>query len=272
MNIAEKINQLIDEWYEVQNASEEIRLNWEDRVLTALFPIRYDSIGDSLKKLTDALLLSDNKFSSIPIKEIQLDLFKQQTFSNYMEFFTRELSENTYKNIKESVKDEIMALQSESYIESFGKINKMSTILSLKKSPEDVVAAFNNLGIDLSGYKFLNVKLLLTYYHRVHSPVSGQIKRMIPIPKEEDIFGNNSLWVVNIYNEKLGDLYLLLVGESQIQDFNFKVKENDVVEIFDELGNFDWGSQTILLYDGNKMPKKLNLKVGQRYFVGSKIF
>jgi hypothetical protein len=272
MNSIGQITSLINEWYEVQNASEEIRLDWEDRMLTSLFPVRYDNIGELVNQITGVMLLSDNQFMLNPTDTISLELFKRQSFNTFMEFFTRELSEETHNRIKESTQGELMVLQNESYIESFGDIDTMSTILRMKKSPEDVVEAFKNFDIDLDGYKFLNTKLLLTFYHRIHSPIKGQIMRAIPIPKELDIFGNHSLWIVDIYSEECGHLYLMLVGESQIQDFDFKVNVGDYVDVFDELGNFNWGSQTIILYNGKKIPQDLTLSLGYRYFVGSKIF
>ena len=272
MDLIKNITSLVEKWYEVQNASEEIRLTWEYNMLTALFPLRNNQIGETLYDIITTMRLCDNQFMLNPRDVIEMDKFKQQSFNTFIEFFTRELTAEAYTTIKDSSANEIMVLQNESYIESFGNINTMSTILSLKKSPEDVVSAFKNFDIDLTGYKYLNTKLLLTFYHRIHSPIKGQVMRMIPISKELDIFGDNSLWILDIYSEKCGHLYLLLVGESQIQDFNFKVNVGDYVDIFDELGNFNWGSQTIILYDGEKIPQDLTLSLGYRYFVGDKLF
>jgi DNA polymerase-3 subunit alpha len=43
------------------------------------------------------------------------------------------------------------------------------------------------------------------------------------ISRYQDIFGDNSLWIVDI-DSKYSNIYMMLVGESAIQDFTFYVK------------------------------------------------
>jgi phosphatidylserine decarboxylase len=128
------------------------------------------------------------------------------------------------------------------------------------------------IGLNLENYSFVNHKLLLTFYHRIHSPVSGTVERIIPYPKEEKIFGENALWILDINTGDKGHVYFMLVGESEIQDFNFLIKEGQHVEKFEELGNFNWGSQTVLFYDNTKFGFDINVKPNTHFFVGDKIF
>jgi hypothetical protein len=93
---------------------------------------------------------------------------------------------------------------------------------------------------------------------------------MIPIEGKEDFFGENSLWILEIKTEK-SPVYLLLVGESTIQDFDFLVEKGDKLNIFDMIGYFNWGSQTLIFYD----PKDygdIQIKEKSNYFVGQCIF
>ena len=71
---------------------------------------------------------------------------------------------------------------------------------------------------------------------------------MIPIEGDMNFFGKNSLWFLEIETNKK-PVYFMLVGESSIQDFNFLVKKNDDIMISDDLGYFNWGSQTVMLFD-----------------------
>ena len=114
------------------------------------------------------------------------------------------------------------------------------------------------------------MKLLVSYYHRIHSPVNGIIKKLTPIEGKEDFFGKNSLWIVEIETEK-SSVYFLLVGESDIQDFDFLVEKGDKVDIFDEIGFFNWGSQTVILYNPKDFEDIL-IKEKTTYFVGDGIF
>jgi hypothetical protein len=64
---------------------------------------------------------------------------------------------------------------------------------------------------------------------------------------------------------------MMVVGESEIQDFDHNIEIGDEFDIFEELGNFNWGSQIVILYDPNKF-KNCLLKENKTYFVGDSIF
>jgi len=189
-----------------------------------------------------------------------------------MDYFTRNLSENKVNEILSNVNNFQMAIPNECYIESIGDLTNTNKILSLKKPADDIVGSLKKFGFNLDGYSYINQKLLLTFYHRIHSPVKGKIEKIIPVPKEEGIFGENALWIVDINTTDFGHVYFMLVGESEIQDFTFLVKENQEIEVFDEIGNFNWGSQTVIFFDAAKFNKNIEIKEGSHFFVGEKIF
>ena len=62
------------------------------------------------------------------------------------------------------------------------------------------------------------------------------------------------------------------MGESTIQDFDFLVEKGDMVDIFTDLGFFNWGSQVIELYDARDFNDDIQIKENTQYFVGDCIF
>ena len=268
MQNKEKIKMLIDIWEsEIRDQTEEIRIGWETALLNEIQPIKDEKI-DFLEEIVDVLIKNDNTWDPNPGNPAPLFIFKESQFSSFMEYFTREISDSLKEHIREDIEESNekpkIACMSESDVESFGSIKDLDKIISLKKPCENIVDTIRGLGFELNdNYKFLNTKLLITYYHRVHSPVSGKINKIVHFPKDNEFFGENSLSIV-VYDHAC----LLLVGESKIQDFIFKVKEGDVVDIFQELGNFSWGSQTVLFFDSTVYSCKLDLETGQHLFVG----
>ena len=67
--------------------------------------------------------------------------------------------------------------------------------------------------------------------------IGGQITNLIPIEKDDRFFGDNSLWMVELKTNK-SPLYFLLVGESEIQDFNFCKEKYDNSIICNKLTAF----------------------------------
>lgn len=118
---------------------------------------------------------------------------------------------------------------------------------------------------------FINMKLLKVYYHRVHSPISGKIKDIIEVSPDDNFFGDNNLWIVEISTKDFGNVYMILVGELSIQDFTFKIKKGDNINMFEEVGNFNWASQVILLYD-EKYFDSIKINSGEKYFIGEPVY
>jgi len=181
----------------ILNASEEERLVWEAAVLEKLYPFRHEDIEDVLHNLIDTLIRNDRAWDPDPGNPHPLTLYKKEKFSSFMDYFTRELSDETSETLREKCLTRPLVMMSESDVESIGSISDTSSIISLKKPSEDVVATLKKLDFPISDeYHFINTKLLLTYYHRIHCPVAGKIVKLTSIAKEDNFFGDNALWIV----------------------------------------------------------------------------
>lgn len=265
-----KIESLIIEWETVKSSSEHAILTWETEALKTIFPYRFDNVEIILKDMIQVLTKNDKFWCPGSSDPNYFKYFSKTEFNSFMDYFTRELSPNKSKDILLASKTSAMIIPNECYIESIGTLLDTHKILSLKKPATDVIDAMGKLKLDINGYSYINQKLLLTFYHRIHSPVNGTIQQIIPVSKDEKIFGDNALWIVDI-NTAYGPVYFMLVGESEIQDFTFKVKTGDFISKFTEIGNFNWGSQTIIFYNADKFGD-INIKEGSHYFVGDKIY
>jgi phosphatidylserine decarboxylase len=243
----------------------------ERYVLAKLKFVKSQNIGkENLKKLIEGFQNRDtinNIKKKIKMSPVSMDWYEKTEFDNFMDFFTRNLKETKLNEIKENSKNTKIIIPNECVIESIGKTSDMSSIIRLKKPTNTVIEDLKQVGVD-DTYNFVNMKLYVSYYHNIHSPVSGKIVDLMPISKDLRIFGKNSLWIVK-YNTKIGNVFLLLVGESTIQDFDFNIKTNQNVKIGDRIGNFNWGSQTVLLFKGDF--EKIKIKKKNHYFFGEHI-
>jgi len=257
----------------------------ERKILNKLKSFRYKLIDSKLlKKIISHFSSNDEDFMNNPKYGFNQNyhynpnLFKYDINTpkiSFMDFFTRKLTTKLSLEIKESLKDYEMIIPNECYIESIGEFDKEGRpdqkILRLKKtSGRYATEDLHKLDINVNGYMYINMKLLVSFYHRIHCPVSGKIGKMIPIEGQDDFFGKNTLWIVEFITKK-SPVYLMLVGESTIQDFDFLKEKGDIVNIFDYLGYFNWGSQTVILYNPNDF-NELNVEAKNKYFVGDCIF
>jgi phosphatidylserine decarboxylase len=253
----------------------------ERKILDKLKSFRY--------KLIDSKVLNKilNYFSDSDINDIEKigdkyvfnpDLFQYDMKApklSFMDFFSRKLTKEVDSKIRQSLNSCEMIIPNECYIESIGKFDKEgrpdNQILRLKKeSGKYATQDLKKLDIDVEGYNYINMKLLVSFYHRIHCPINGKLTQMIPIEGKDDFFGKNTLWILKFETEK-SPVYLMLVGESTIQDFDFLKEKGDNVNIFDILGYFNWGSQTVILYKPNEYGI-LNIEEKKKYFVGDCIF
>lgn len=236
-------------------------------IMSILFKSRNKEIGDKLWKIINKFKMNKDwgKYSTPD------DWFEDKEYKTFMQYFKRKLSKEKFDEIK-SQKNQ-MSLPAECNIESIGKISDFSSIIRLKKSAENVIEDLKNIGVkNVDNLSFINMKLLKVYYHRIHSPIAGKIKDIIEIAPDDNFFGDNNLWIVEISTKDFGTVYMMLVGELSIQDFDFKVKKGDSIEMFEEVGNFNWASQVILLFDENKFDSDMKIDSNKKYFIGDPIY
>ena len=242
--------------------------NAERKILNAIKYYRYKDIGsDLLNKLRDHFLKNDK----ITYPEyIYHENWYENGYKSFMDFFTRKLTNKKYNELSDNAQKCKMIIPNESWIEGLGNFKDTKKIVRLKKDSPEVLSELKKVGINIPTYNYIDMKLLVTYYRRIHMPVTGIIKDMIPIEGVDDFFGNNSLWILEIETKK-SPVYLLLVGESTIQDFDFLVEKKDKLNIFDTIGYFNWGSQTLIFYNPNDY-NDLQIEEKTKVFVGDCIF
>lgn len=257
----------------------------ERQILNKLKSFRYKLVDSKIiNKIFQHFIADDEDYMDNPKYGFNDDYHYDKSLFQYdmnasklsfMDFFSRKLTPQVDAKIRENIKDCKMIIPNECYIESIGEFDKEgrpeNQILRLKKSSGRYATEdLKKLDIDVEGYNYINMKLLVTFYHRIHCPVNGKITQMIPIEDKDDFFGKNTLWIVKFETEKK-PVYLMLVGESTIQDFDFLKEKGDNVNLYDMLGYFNWGSQTVILYNPKDF-NTLNIESKKKYFVGDCIF
>ena len=211
-------------------------------IMPILHPLRYTRIGnDILNKII-------NRFKNSVKYDTPNKWFETSKFHTFMSYFTRRLSERKHKEIDNDVQGYALVTPCECDIESLGDFSDTSSILRMKKPTDAVMEDLQKLGIEVPDLSFVNMKLRKCYYHRVHSPVNGRIVRTIPIGAQAPLFGDNSLWLVDMDTD-FGNVYLLL-----------------------EIGHFEWGSQIIMMYERGNFDAEMLIHEGNKYFVGDGIF
>lgn len=241
----------------------------ERQILDALRPFRYKEIGEKLLNKIRGHFLDNDKYTESSY-EFHKDWYIGEPFKSFMDFFTRKLSIKKYKEIDNKASKCSMIIPNESFIEGIGDFKETKKIVRLKKGGPAIIKELKKFDIDVSNYHYIDMKLFVTFYHRVHMPVKGKITKMIPIEGEDDFFGDNSLWILEIETKK-SPVYLMVVGESTIQDYKSLKDKGDFVNIFDTIGYFTWGSQTILLYKDSEYTD-IQIKENTTYFPGDCIF
>lgn len=264
-----KIIKEFKQFREIDLLSDDTIKNLDNEIIMSLlFKYRNKDIGDKLKKIIDKFKYNKDWGQYNTPDE----WFEDKEYTTFMQYFKRKISKDKYDEIK-SQKDNLMSLPCECNIESIGDLDDLSKVVRLKKHTNSVIQDLENIGVNnTSDLSFINMKLLKVYYHRVHSPVSGRINDIKVVAPEDNFFGENNLWIVEIKTKKLGKVFLILVGELSIQDFDFRVKIGDEVEMFEEIGNFNWASQVIILYHKNKFDGKIGIEEDEKYFIGEKIY
>jgi hypothetical protein len=242
----------------------------EREILNALCDFRYKEIGKDLINKIRKHFLENDKISSPTEYKFHHDWYVGEPYKTFMDFFTRKLTPKKYKEIEKGVEKCKMIIPNECFIEGLDSFKNTEKIVRLKQKSPDVLKDLKKFDINIATYNYIDMKLLVTYYHRIHMPVAGTIKRMIPIERTDDFFGKNSLWILEIETKK-STVYLLLVGESTIQDFDFLVEKGDSLNIFDTIGYFNWGSQTLIFYDPESY-KDIEVKEKTKVFAGDCIF
>jgi hypothetical protein len=234
-------------------------------LMKALFPLRNKKIGKVLRQII-------HRFEKSAKYDTPMGWFTPEKFETFMSYFQRKITKDKTKDIESRTNQFSMLMPAESNVESIGDFSDTSSILRLKKPTRDVVKDLMASGIsDVATMEYISLKLLKCYYHRVHCPVDGTLQNIMYVGREEPLFGDNSLWIVE-FDSEFGRVYMLVVGELSIQDFKFKIEIGNKVKKFDELGNFKWGSQLVIIFEKDSFRGDALIEENQKYFVGDGIF
>lgn len=203
-----------------------------------------------------------------------------ESYSSFNTFFTRELSaevrpisldEKTILSPVDGAISQVGGIDNDTIIQAKGKSYTLKDLLV----EDDLVTMF-------TGGTFATLYLSPKDYHRIHMPVSGQLKRMIYVPGKlfavnshtvrvvDSVFARNER-VINIFNTDIGPMAMVLVGAlnvgsmetvwaGQITPAKDRViddkqySEGDVqLQQGQEMGRFNMGSTVILLFPKDVM-------------------
>jgi phosphatidylserine decarboxylase len=185
----------------------------------------------------------------------------------YLEWFTRRLRPEVLDQLRSGAEGSSVVIPNECVIESVGMVGDTSSILRLKKPAPEALKDLMKLGVPPT-HSFVNMKLLTSHYHHVHAPVSGYVRRLLPIHSDYPLFGRSTLNFCEI-ESSIGQVFMLMVGEAVVQDFRYAVRSGSKVEQLDPLGCFNWGSQTVLIFpSGNE---SIKVRPRRYAFVGHRV-
>ena len=203
-----------------------------------------------------------------------------ESYSSFNTFFTRELSaevrpisldEKTILSPVDGAISQVGGIDNDTIIQAKGKSYTLKDLLV----EDDLVTMF-------TGGTFATLYLSPKDYHRIHMPVSGQLKRMIYVPGKlfavnshtvrvvDSVFARNER-VINIFNTDTGPMAMVLVGalnvgsmetvwagqitpakdrvinDKQYSEGNVQLQQGQ------EMGRFNMGSTVILLFPKDVM-------------------
>ena len=219
-------------------------------------------------------------------------------FKNLNMFFTRKLKSGARK-IDDDKKSIVAA--TDSRVDEFGDINEDS-ILQAK----GIAYSIHELIPSKESKKFINGKYITLYlspgdYHRIHSPVSGEITGFFNIPgklytvQEFMVKGLKGLFAINerliTYIEtdkgavavcKIGAINvgkITLSYDTAVTNKFFRRKNEHIYALDkrprinrgDEIGAFNLCSTVIILFEKGVMKKFADLKKGEKVKVGERI-
>jgi phosphatidylserine decarboxylase len=219
-------------------------------------------------------------------------------YKNLNLFFTRKLKDGARKI--DADKKSIVAT-TDSRVDEFGDINEDS-ILQAK----GVDYSLRKLIPSREAEKFVNGKFITLYlspgdYHRIHSPLSGEITGFFNIPGKlypvqefmvnglKGLFSINERLITYIKTEK-GTVAVCKIGATNVGKISLSYNHSVTNKFFrrkneyiyapdkrpqinkgDEIGTFNLGSTVIILFEKGVLEKFSDLKKGQKVKVGEKI-
>jgi phosphatidylserine decarboxylase len=221
-----------------------------------------------------------------------------ESYSSFNTFFTRELSpearpisldEKIILSPVDGAVSQVGGIENDTIIQAKGKSYTLKDLLV----EDDLVTMF-------TGGTFATLYLSPKDYHRIHMPVSGQLKRMIYVPGKlfavnshtvrvvDSVFARNER-VINIFNTNTGAMAMVMVGALNVGSMDTvwagqitpakdrvindtQYSEGDVqLQQGQEMGRFNMGSTVILLFPKDAMQWSDEMMAEKTIIVGEGI-
>lgn len=218
------------------------------------------------------------------VKRYKVDLAeaKQENIDQYATFnafFTRELKHGSREIAAAGLVSPV-----DGTISQLGKIHEQSLLQAKGKlyTLQSLLAEQKGAAHYMDG-QFATLYLSPRDYHRIHMPISGQLKRMVHVPGTlfsvnpvtvkniDNLFAKNERLICYFENEHLGEFVVILVGATivgsiqtawhgvvnhdrpgQIRYWDY-AHQSFYLDKGEELGQFLLGSTVILLFKEGKM-------------------
>ena len=203
-------------------------------------------------------------------------------YSSIEELFTRELKDG----LRPLHKGEVIS-PCDGYLSQLDTLSSQGQIIQakgLQYSPQELLFAGEKKDHNFSPFLTATIYLAPHNYHRVHSPINGELLSVCSIPGKlwpvnrqlvpyiPNLFCENERVVFELKHQELGKLYLVMVGalnvgriSSKFSSFNptndfpqrkkeisprhEKLSPPAVIKKGEELGTFMLGSTVILVFD-----------------------
>ena len=225
-----------------------------------------------------------------------------ESYSSFNTFFTRELSAEA-RPIR--LDGKIILSPVDGAVSQVGNIdqnNNIDTLIQAKGKSytlKDLLVEDELVSL-FSGGTFATLYLSPKDYHRIHMPVSGQLKQMIYVPGKlfavnshtvrvvDSVFARNER-VINIFNTDIGPMAMVMVGalnvgsmetvwageitpakdriinDTQYSDGDIQLQQGQ------EMGRFNMGSTVILLFPKDAIQWSAEMKADKLIVMGEGI-
>jgi len=217
-------------------------------------------------------------------------------YASFNDFFIRTLKPDA-RPIVQTPTD--IASPIDGFISQIGTV-QAGTMLQAKKfnfTVTDLLGGDETRAAPFQNGQFATLYLAPNVYHRVHMPITGQLKEMIYIPGKlfavnppatrvvSKLFARNER-VVCLFETDIGPMAVVLVGAIIVAGIHMNwhgdvaphthrkmshwhyANESKRVERGDEIGYFKLGSTVVVLFPDNKMEWHRNLQVGSELRLG----
>jgi phosphatidylserine decarboxylase len=218
------------------------------------------------------------KTYGIDVAEAEKELHRYQSIND---FFTRRLKKGL-RPVDPS-QDTIVS-PVDAVINGIGEINE-GTILNIKGQPYTILDLLDDKdeAVRYNHGKYVVLYLSPTDYHRIHSPIAGELVRSRHIPGRvypvnnfglkhmKKVLSRNERLITYIRSDKI-QLALVKVGALNVSSIRISDQvTSSLLEKGQELAYFEFGSTVVVLFENDAVEFKEGLNEGDRVYMGSKI-